>query len=303
MKMQRIAMYVSLCIVWGSTWAVISVLVSHVAPMRSAAIRFVLAGLLLLPIALLRRVRWPVLEEWRAIALLSVLMFAIPYALIFWAEQRISSSLTAVLYAAMPLLMSVLTPLMSGRRVPRAAMQAILLGWGGLLLVLSGALTASGTQIGAAAAVLISVVCQAFAALTAKRQLSKISPLMSNSLSMLAGGLILSAGSALFERHDSSDWTRDAIGALWFLIIVASCYGFTGYFWLLQKMEPYKVATMQLIIPLVAIAEGALWLRERVPLLMLVGSGIVLASVGFVLRAGSHSDEPVSLLVEEVPAP
>ncbi|HWZ13088.1 MAG TPA: EamA family transporter [Acidobacteriaceae bacterium] len=301
--MKRIAVYVSLCIVWGSTWAVISVLVSQVAPLRSAAVRFVLAGLLLLPIALIRRVRWPLRSEWRAIALMSVLMFGVPYALIFWAEQHISSSLTAVLYAAMPLFMALLTPLMNGRRVPRAAMQAILLGWGGLLVVLSGALTASHAQTGAAIAVLISVVCQAFAALAAKRQLSEISPLMSNSLSMLGGGLVLSLGSAVLERHTASHWTHDAIGALWFLIIVASCYGFTTYFWLLQKMEPYKVATMQLIIPLVAIAEGALWLRERVPLPMLFGSAIVLASVGFVLRAGSHADEPISVLVEEVPAP
>jgi drug/metabolite transporter (DMT)-like permease len=68
-------------------------------------------------------------------------------------------------------------------------------------------------------------------------------------------------------------------------------------------MEPYKVATMQLIIPLVAMAEGALWLRERVPVSMLAGSAIVLASVGFVLRARSTVDEPISVLVEEVPSP
>lgn len=86
------------------------------------------------------------------------------------------------------------------------------------------------------------------------------------------------------------------------MILFASCFGFTGYFWLLQKMEPYKVATMQLIIPLVAIAEGALWLRERVPVTMLIGSAIVLASVGLVLRAGRQPDEPISALKQGVPA-
>ena len=100
-----------------------------------------------------------------------------------------------------------------------------------------------------------------------------------------------------------SDWTRDSIFSLWFLILVASCFGFTGFFWLLQKMEPYKVATMQLIIPLVAIAEGAIWLRELVPVPMLIGAAIVLASVGFVLRGSSKVEKPVSICVEEVPAP
>jgi drug/metabolite transporter (DMT)-like permease len=230
-----------------------------------------------------------------------VLMFGIPYALIFWAEQHITSSLTAVVYAAMPLFMALLTPLLNRRRVPRAALESILVGWGGLLLVLSGALSASRSQIWAALAVLLALLSQTVAALTAKRLLNEISPLMSNALSMLGGGLLLFGGSAIFERHVTSEWTRDAVGALWFLIICASCFGFTGYFWLLQKMEAYKVATMQLIIPLVAIAEGALWLRERVPVSMMIGSAIVLASVGFVLRAGRQVDEPISVLKEGVP--
>lgn len=176
-------MYASLCLIWGSTWAAISVLVSHVPPMRSAAVRFVIAGLLLLPVAMLRRVRWPVRDEWRTIAAMCVLMFAIPYALIFWAEQHITSGLTAVIYAASPLFMGLLTPLMNHRRVPRSAMQSILLGWGGLLLVLSGALTASRAQIWAAMAILTSLVCQTFAALMIKKSLGDVSPLMSNALS------------------------------------------------------------------------------------------------------------------------
>jgi len=62
------------------------------------------------------------------------------------------------------------------------------------------------------------------------------------------------------------------------------------------------MATSGMINCIVAIAEGALWLRERVPVSMMIGSAIVLASVGFVLRAGRRVDEPISVLKEGVPA-
>jgi len=79
--------------------------------------------------------------------------------------------LLAVLYAASPLFIAALTPAVEGKRVPRAALQAILLGWGGLLVVLSGALTASSVKVWAALAVLGAVVCQGYCALLAKRRL------------------------------------------------------------------------------------------------------------------------------------
>src|SRR5215467_9551321 len=90
--------YGLICLIWGSTWGAISLLVRDVPPLRAAAIRFFLGAIILLTIALARNRSLSLLsKEWRALIILGITMMGLPYGLLFWAEYRISSSMTAVL--------------------------------------------------------------------------------------------------------------------------------------------------------------------------------------------------------------
>src|SRR5450759_971868 len=88
--------YIALCLIWGSTWLAIRIVVRDVPPLQAVAVRFLAAGVLLLGMAL-------------------------PYVLLFWAEQHVTSSMSAVLYSASPLTVSLITPVMMHRKVPRRA--------------------------------------------------------------------------------------------------------------------------------------------------------------------------------------
>src|SRR5678815_2144046 len=111
--------YALLCGIWGTTWLAIRVLVHEVPPLRAAAVRFIIgAALLALIIAIRRPGPPPTRREWRAILLLSCTMMALPFGLLFWAEQYVTSSMTAVLYSAAPLSVALLTPIMTGKVVP-----------------------------------------------------------------------------------------------------------------------------------------------------------------------------------------
>src|SRR5947209_13245662 len=110
--------YISLCLIWGSTWLAIRVVVHDVPPFEAAALRFVAAGALLLGAALLQKRAWPRgRRQWNAVLILSLTMMALPYGLLFWAEQHVMSSMTAILYSAMPLAVSLFTPAMMRRKV------------------------------------------------------------------------------------------------------------------------------------------------------------------------------------------
>ena len=86
--------YAALCLIWGSTWLAIRQVVRFVPPLEAAAIRFLIAGALLLGLTVLQKRKWPRGErQWNAIVVLSFTMMAIPYALLFWAEQYVVSSL------------------------------------------------------------------------------------------------------------------------------------------------------------------------------------------------------------------
>lgn len=101
--------YALICLIWGSTWGAIRLLVRDVPPLRAAAVRFIVAGLLLLLIALARRVQLSLpARQWRALIVLGFAMMGLPYGLLFWAEYRISSSMTAILYSSCPLFVALL---------------------------------------------------------------------------------------------------------------------------------------------------------------------------------------------------
>ncbi|PYY04442.1 MAG: hypothetical protein DMG64_04860, partial [Acidobacteria bacterium] len=65
---------------------------------------------------------------------------------------------------------------------------------------------------------------------------------------------------------------------------------FSLYYWLLRKMQAYQLSTINLVVPMVAMAEGALFLRESLPILMIAAASLVLVSVATVLRAEDEAE-------------
>lgn len=295
MKPRIVLAMIVLSLVWGSTWMAIRVLVTAVPPMHSASLRFLLASVILLPFIRLKRAPWPTGRGLRATLLLSLTMIAIPSALTFWSEQRLSSGLTALIFGAMPLMTAVLTPLMAHRTVPRTAWQAMIVGLGGMGLVISGAISTSLWQAVGAVIVVLAVLLYAGSSVYAKESLQAVHPLVSTAIQFFLGGIWLALGSLLFERGRTSAWDTQSVVALVFLSIFASALSFSLYYWLLQRIEAYQLTSLQLVVPIIAVAEGAFFMRETVPWTMILGAAVVLGSVYFVMRAKQADEREISL--------
>src|SRR2546430_3552202 len=85
--------------VWGSTFLAIRIGVREVPPFLLAAMRFLVAGLLLYGWMLARGERSPSARHWASASLLAILIFILDYGLLFWAEQRVASGVAAVMMA------------------------------------------------------------------------------------------------------------------------------------------------------------------------------------------------------------
>jgi drug/metabolite transporter (DMT)-like permease len=294
--------YVGLCIIWGSTWLAIRVVVRDVPPFEAASLRFLAAGALLLALAVLQKRSWPATrEQWTALLVLSFSIMAVPYGLLFWAEQYVTSSITAVLFSAMPLLVALFTPLMMRRTVPRRAVFAMLVAFGGLLVLFYGDLSGSRRSLLGGMAILIAVFLSAWSVVYAKQRLHRVDAVVSTAVQLLFGSLGLFWATWALESHQQAVWTRTAAGALAFLVVFGSCAAFVIYYWLLKKMQPYQLSTISLITPLVAVLEGALLLHEPVPLPMVLAIVVVLGSVATVLfsRPEQENESGKVLLVQE----
>jgi drug/metabolite transporter (DMT)-like permease len=281
--------YVALCLIWGSTWLAIRVVVSDVPPLLAAAVRFLVAAVLLLGLAFFQKRSWPKGEvQWTAILVLSITIMAVPYGLLFWAEQYVTSSMTAVLFSAMPLTVALLTPLMTQRAVPRNAVLAMVVAFGGLLILFYTGLSASPRALLGGAAVLAAMTFSSWSVVYAKKRLQQIDSVVATGLQLLFGSVALFWGDWALEARRHAVWTRSSIAATAFLTIFGSCAALVIYYWLLKRMQPYQLATSSLVVPVIAVLEGALF-GEPVPLMMVIVIVIVLASVGAVLRAEARA--------------
>src|SRR5262245_64907890 len=93
-----LATYTLLCLIWGSTWLVIKVGYGGLGPLTVASLRFMLAGAMSTMLMPVLGARWPSGRvEWLLVLWVGLVLFTADYGLIYWSEQFIDSSLTAIL--------------------------------------------------------------------------------------------------------------------------------------------------------------------------------------------------------------
>src|SRR5215471_14666927 len=248
--------------VWGSTFLAIRVGVREMPPFLMAAIRFLLAGLLMFAWLIAKRTALPNAKQWASATLLAVLIFVCDYGLLFWAEQRVPSGIAAVMMATIPVFMALseIIFLRTQRVTVRLAL-ALLLGMGGVAVLMSRSLNLGGAPInraGAVALIIASMSWSISSALTRKLPLPS-SKVMSSGAQMLAGGVLLAlTAAALGEFHKFRPWTvsRGAWLSLLYLIVAGSIIAFIAYVWLIHHESPTKVGTYAYVNPAVAVALG-----------------------------------------------
>ena len=271
--------------VWGSTFLAIRVGVHEVPPFLLAAMRFLIAGLVLYAWMMARGERSPNVRQWASASLLAILIFVCDYGLLFWAEQRVPSGIAAVMLATIPVFMALseILFLRTQKLTPRLAL-ALLVGIAGVGVLVSRSLNLGGAPIdtkGAAALIFASMSWSIASALTRKLPLPT-SKVMSSGAQMLAGGVLLGFTSAAlgeFRNFHPTTVSRGAWLSLLYLIVAGSIIGFTAYVWLLHHESPTKVGTYAYVNPVVAVLVGYFLGGEPLGLRTLIGTLFVLISV------------------------
>jgi drug/metabolite transporter (DMT)-like permease len=280
--------FLLLTLIWGTTWAAIRIGLQGVPPFTGVAVRFALAGLLLLAVALSRGVRLGRGRHEKALWVVNgLLSFCLSYAIIYWAEQHIPSGLAAVLFATNPLFVAALAHLLlAGERLAAASIAGLLLGFAGVAVIFSDDLSLlGGPQVRQAALVMLSsALVSAMAMVAVKRWGRDVHPLSLSAVPMLIAALVMGTAALLFERHRALVVDARSVGALLYLAILGSAVTFTIYYWLLARVTATRLALMSYLIPIVAVAVGAALFAEPLRPRVLAGTALVLAGVVIVNR-------------------
>jgi drug/metabolite transporter (DMT)-like permease len=198
--------YAIIYFVWGSTFLAIRVGVREVPPFLLAAMRFLVAGLVLDGWTIARGERSPSGRQWASVSLLAFLIFVVDYGLLFWAEQRVPSGIAAVMLATIPAFMarSEIIFLGTQKLTVRLAL-ALLIGLSGVAVLVSRSPDLGGVPIDRLGAVALMVASMSWsvASAFARKLPLPSSKVMSSGAQMLAGGVLLAlTGVALGESRN-----------------------------------------------------------------------------------------------------
>jgi drug/metabolite transporter (DMT)-like permease len=286
---------VALCVIWGTTWAVIQIGLEGIPPMSGVALRFAIASALLLAAAYVMGVRLGRTRREKALWLINAaLSFSISYGVVYWCEQWVPSGLTAVLFATNPLFVAVFAHfLLPSESLNRAEVTGILVGFAGVALIFSEDFRAlGGDQVALAAAVmLVSPLAAAMGSVAVKRWGKGVHPVSLSSVPMAITAGVLGALAITFEGNQSISWDTTSIAALLYLAIFGSVITFTLYFWLLERLPAKRLALIAYVIPLVAVGIGAIR-GEPMTARILAGATLVVAGTALAVHRFSRQAQP-----------
>jgi drug/metabolite transporter (DMT)-like permease len=291
--------------VWGSTFLAIRIGVREFPPFLMAAIRFVLAGAILMGWMRAQGAPLPTRREWLSAALVAVFIFVGDYGLVFWAEQRVPSGVTCVMLATIPLFMALSEILVLRTQQLTARLgSALLIGLGGVVVLVSRALGLGEDAINAYGALaLVMAGCDwAIASVLLRKLPLPASKPMSSASQMLIGGVWLTVVAATlgeFRGFDIGAVSRNAWLALAYLIVPGSIIAYTAYVWLLHHESPTKVGTYAYVNPVIAVVLGHFLGGEAVGPRTLLGTMLVLVSV--VVITTTPAPKPKTVPLEEAP--
>ena len=289
-------LFAAMSVIWGIPYLLIKVADGGVAPPVLVLARVTIGAALLLPIAIRRRELAPLLPHWRWLALFAFVEIVAPWLLLSEAETRLSSSLSGLLIASVPILVAVFSRLTGGQdRLTMVRWSGLLIGLAGVGLLVAG----GGTRgdAGSVGEVLLVAVCYATGPLIIARRLSELPPLAITAACLAFAAVIYAPLAAL--SWPTAVPAGKVIWALAALAVVCTAVAFLGFFALIAEAGPARASVITYVNPAVAVALGVGILGERLTLPMAVAFVLILGGSVLATRTGQRLAPTAAV----VPAP
>jgi drug/metabolite transporter (DMT)-like permease len=289
MKLRIWAALIAVYICWGSTYLAIRFAVATMPPFLMAATRFLIPGAILFFWRRASGDRGATRLEWRSAAIVGTLLLLLGNGSVVWAEQRVVSSIAALLVSTSPLWMVLIDAVRPGGRRPNwQTVAGVLVGFFGILLLVGPLGLAGNSQsidpVGLAV-LLMGAFFWAVGSLYNRGARLPASPLLGTGMEMLAGGaglLILGTLTGEWSQLQLSAITARSLWSLAYLIVFGSLIGYASYTWLLRAAPTPLVSTYAYVNPLIAVFIGSLLAQEPLNARILLSALVIIGAVALI---------------------
>jgi drug/metabolite transporter (DMT)-like permease len=280
---------------WGSTYLAIRVGVETIPPLLLAGVRYLIAGLILFPLAVRggsavkRATDRPRAANWLACAVVGILLLLGGNGGVSVGERSVPSGFASLLVATVPLWLLILDAALNRARIGVLPLSGLIAGLAGvgLLAGLGNGGSRGAGSAGGVAVILVASLSWALGTILSGRLALPDRPLLSTAMQMLTGGvalLVLAAATGEFGSFHLTAVSRSSWLALGYLIGPGSILALSAYNVAVRSLPTPTVATYAYVNPVVAVILGATLLGEALTPTMLLGGGLIIVAVALVVR-------------------
>jgi drug/metabolite transporter (DMT)-like permease len=295
MTRRGLVLFGLMSVIWGIPYLFIRVAVAEISPAALVLVRTALAAAILLPIALVRVDLRPVLARWRWLVAFAAIEIAIPWVALGSAEQHLSSSLTGLLIAGVPLVGTALALATGGAdRVGRLGLLGLLIGLVGVAAIVGADYAATDTM--ALLQIAVVVVGYAVGPAILSRRLGGLP-----SVAVMALSLALCA--VVYVPIAAVQWpsvmpSPNVVASVVILAVLCTAAAFLLFAALIDEIGPVRATVITYVNPAVAAVLGVLILNETFSLPMGIGFALVILGSGLATRPPGTTREPIPAPVE-----
>ncbi|HEY3886835.1 MAG TPA: EamA family transporter [Vicinamibacterales bacterium] len=276
--------WAAVCIIWGTTYLAIRVSIETMPPILMAGLRWTIAGSLIATYLVATGERLPTLHAWPGIVLLGFLLLGLGNGGVVWAEQWVTSGLSAVIVGTCPFWMAAVEAARrDGERLTAGVVTGLVIGFCGIVLLVWPELSHGGTagRHFVAGVISLQVACFGWAlgSSYSKRRTRDDHVFGTAAAQMLAGGIMMLAAGTLHGDWAAFSVTGRTALAFAYLATVGAIGGFVAYTYALRHLEVSRVSLYAYVNPVIAVALGVALLGEPFTARMAIAAGLVFAGV------------------------
>lgn len=278
------------CVLWGSAFAGAKIGFQYAEPIFLSGLRFMLAGLLLIPVILIRKEDVKgALRHWRFMLLFAFVQTFMQYGLFFLGLDKVPAATSSIIIGAGPLFVAIMAHLtLSNDKMSVRKMLAILLGLSGIVFIsiAKGEVSADNPHfyMGVTFLVASNIIGSFTNIMVVKKKSANLSPIVLTSFANFTGGVLLFSTSLLVEKPTFAPLPMEFYVALLWLSFISAA-GFSIWYTLLQRSD-VKVSELNIwkfIIPVTGSVLSWLFVKGESPDLITV-FGIFIITIALLLQ-------------------
>jgi drug/metabolite transporter (DMT)-like permease len=273
--------FILLGAIWSSSFMWIKIAVQEISPLTLVAFR-VLFGLLFgIVVIFIKRVQLPrTFKAWFPLLLVGLTNVAIPFFLISWGELSIDSAVASILDATVPLFTIVLAHyLLSDDKMTLPKVVGLLIGFAGIVVLMSKDIGASPSSLLGQAAVIIASVFYAFSAIYVRKTTEDTPGILRSAIPLMSASVTMWLGAFLFESPVHVPQLGITWVALLFLGVIGSGLAFVLLYYLIHEIGPTRTTMVTYLFPLGGVILGVTFLHEQLTWQLVMGAGLIIASL------------------------